>query len=39
VENLAARHFEILRPARRGRGHTPGFSASSVERWLQSRRL
>jgi len=37
VENLAARHFEILRPAQKGRGHTPGFRASSVERWLQSR--
>jgi hypothetical protein len=37
VENLAARHFEILRPARKGRGHTPGFRAGSVERWLQSR--
>ncbi len=37
VQNLASRHFEILRPARKGRGHTPGFSARSVERWLQSR--
>ncbi len=37
VKNLAARYFEILRPARTGRGHTPGFRASSVERWLQSR--
>ncbi len=39
VENLAARHFEILRPARHGRGHTPGFSAASVDRWLERRRL
>lgn len=39
VEHLAARHFEILRPARKGRGHTPGFRASSVECWLQSRLL
>jgi hypothetical protein len=37
VKNLAARYFEILRPGRKGRGHTAGYRASSVERWLQSR--
>ena len=39
VENLASRHFEILRPAGRGRGNTPRFKADSVENWLKSRML
>ena len=39
VENLALRHFEIVRPARKGRDGTPRFKATSVENWLKSRML
>ena len=39
VENLALRYFEIVRPARKGRGNTPRFTAASVENWLKSRML
>jgi hypothetical protein len=37
VENLGLRHFEIVRPARKGRDGTPRFKAASVETWLKSR--
>jgi hypothetical protein len=39
VENLAYQYFEVVRPARRGRGHTPVFKTTSVERWLKRRML
>jgi hypothetical protein len=39
VENLASRHFEIVRPAGRGRGNTPRFKTASVENWLKRRML
>jgi hypothetical protein len=39
VENLARCYFEIVRPSRRGRGHTPVFKTGSVERWLKTRML
>ena len=39
VENLASRHFEIVRPAGRGRGNTPRFKTASVENWLKNRML
>jgi hypothetical protein len=39
VENLASRHFEIVRPAGRGRGNTPRFKTTSVENWLKRRML
>ena len=39
VANLACRYFEIIRPARRGRGHTPGFKTASVKHWLKGRML
>ena len=39
VQNLADRYFDIIRPARAGRGHTPSFKTASVERWLKGRML
>jgi hypothetical protein len=39
VENLAHLYFEVVRPARRGRGHTPDFKTTSVECWLKERRI
>jgi len=39
VATLACRYFEIIRPARRGRGHTPGFKTASVRHWLKGRIL
>lgn len=39
VENLASRYFEIVRPARPGRGNTPSFKVATVEKWLKSRML
>ena len=39
IENLALRYFEVIRPASRGRGHTPGFKTVSVEQWLKGRML
>lgn len=39
VQNLADRYFDIVRPARAGRGHTPSFKTASIERWLKGRIL
>ncbi len=39
IQNLADRYFEIVRPGRAGRGHTPSFKTTDVERWLKGRML
>lgn len=39
IQNLADRYFEVVRPGRAGRGHTPSFKTDGVERWLKTRML